>query len=251
MILFSTLSQGNTLLLFTYLGFLSGCVFFLFLKLSLFISTRKLYSSTPNAKKDKTPSKKEKKEKPVKEKSYLDALIEKQKEEKRQRRKQLKLEEKNRKLEIRLALKNAKKHKHVSKDKSVKEKNKDKKLSEKALLNRRKREEKKQKKLLIREMRKEKLLAIRQKQIKRLKKVLFVIFRWFRNSLSTIISVTAFASVLIFSMLCNIKLNYGRINLISIIVFITAFTLSKIFLKILANLILSVYNKLKGKVNDE
>lgn len=84
MILFSSLSQGNILLLFTYLGLASGCVFFLIFYLCDKITTMKLNH------KRKKPKDKTKDAPPIlnDEKSSLNDMIKRQKEKKKEEKRQ-------------------------------------------------------------------------------------------------------------------------------------------------------------------
>lgn len=101
-----------------------------------------------------------------------------------------------------------------------------------------KRQQQKQKKLLKKQENKQKNAIRKQK----LKQKLIVIITKICIIFSKIIKFVVFFSLIITCFYINLQINYGEINIISILVFVLSFFLARYFLKLLAKFLVNFYN---------
>ena len=253
MILFSTFVGGSVLWLFSYLGFVSGLIFFTTFRSCSYLSTCKIVASRNKGEKNnKTPEKSNKKENVTSGKELtLDQIIRKRKQEKKLQARQHMLEIKNRKKQSKLARKKEKYQKKHS-GKSIKTKEKsckkcDNKISSKL-------GEKSQKEATKDKLKRERKIARHKKCVllkNKIKKAVKIFLLFLRKTIFTIICLAVLVAVIGSSLLANYTLNFGEVSLSSIAIYIVCFFVSSKFVKIVANFVLHLYNRGKRKLNEK
>ena len=216
MILFSTLQQGWGVWLFCYLGFFSGVIFFASYSLTTCINNRIKLST--NQQKGQTLQKK----------NNL-ALMKGQ---------STKIDKKNTKL-------NKKKSNNRLSDKKDKKRiNLDKKEDK----NTKKyvKDDKKQSKNKYYDKKREIIKKKYKNFFKKLHTFCLFLWKYFAKFSAEIILIVALCGGIVFSFLVNLQLNYGILSPPYIALWLGAFVISKYFIKLLAKIFQSIYNKFKN-----
>jgi len=261
MTLFSTLSEPYVLLLFLYLGAVCGLIFYFARFIFSFLDRRKLLS-TDLLENEKSPKKGGIKNNLLKDQK--DALKQKkghQKSEKTSNKRKKTREIKNFLVPLKKESENiVVRHEKIEsqsktnfetakEDKKSLKKEKRSKSAKKALKQKNKQlkvEKKKNDKILLKEKRQE---MRKKRKVKR--KEFFIktghILVACLLKIGQLIAQTGkfviFVALVFATYLCNLKLNYGEINIVCIIAYIFAFFLSGYFLKLLAKFFVAFYTK--------
>lgn len=253
MILFSTFVGGSVLWLFSYLGFVSGLIFFTTFRTCAYLSTCRIIGGRNKGEKNnKTPEKSNKKENMTSGNELtLDQIIRKRKQEKRLQARQLKLEIKNRKKQSKL---DKKKEKLLKKDIKKRKKSKEK-SSDKCRHNKTINQKKKSPKEATKDkLKRERKIARHKKCVllkNKIKKAIKIFLLFLRKTFFTIVCLAVLVAVIGLSLMANYTLNFGEVSLSSIAIYIVCFFVSSKFVKIVANFVLRLYNRGKRKLNEK
>ena len=253
MILFSTFIGGSVLWLFSYLGFVSGLIFFTTFRTCVYLSTCRIIGGRNKGEKNnKIPEKSNKNGNMISDKELtLDQIIRKRKQEKKLQARQHMLEIKNRKKQLKLARKREiNLNKHNGKRIKTKEntcKKIDNKISSKL-------REKPQKDAAKDKLKRERKIARQKKWVlhkNKIKKAVKIILLFLRKTIFTIICLAVLVTVIGLSLFANYTLNFGEVSLSSIAIYIVCFFVSSKFVKIVANFVLHLYNRGERKLNEK
>lgn len=213
MLLFSSFNHFYILLMFLYLGLLSGFIFFI-----IYLITNKL--KTINFNVDRTIFRKV------------------------SNKKQKNLSKIKKNLVLAQSNKNEDNLKNKTKNKKGKQKNNDKSKNKKSP----NREILKKINNLTKNF-----LTFKSKfinQFKIIKNLLILFFNKFKNIILVIVNLVALCSVVLFSYYINYKYNMGYLRVIFVVIWLSAFIISSSLVKKVAKMFINFYNKLKqNKIN--
>ena len=251
MILFSTFVGGSVLWLFSYLGFVSGLIFFICFRLCNYFSTCDIkIFHLPKRNSEKGESIRQSKLKNNMSLS-LAQIVRQKKRERRLLAKQAKMELKSQKEQAKIdkkkkallnrqeKIKRARNKKYCEKQIKIEPIERNQNLQKKALKEKNKREKK--------IARHAKVVAIKN----RIKNFAKKVFDLFRKIFATLVSLLVLIAVVMLSLYINYNLNFGEVGISSIAIYFFAFFLASKFVKIVANFVLHLYNRGKRKLNEK